>query len=100
EPTVFVVLRPESGETGEVLVSSPDPSLESGFESDSVTLYEAAAFLFHLCGLPLSEELPGADTSPADWPRVATYGDYSLEAVTLEELDPALDNLRSLGYLQ
>ena len=96
EPTVFVVLRPESGETGEVWISSPEP----GFESDSLTLYEAAALLFHLCGLPLALDLPGADTSPADWPRVATYGDYSLEAVTLEELDPALDNLRSLGYLQ
>jgi len=96
EPTVFVVLRPESGETGEVWVSSPEP----GFESDSLTLYEVAALLFHLCGLPLAEDLPGAATSPADWPRVAAYGDYSLEAVTLEELDPALDNLRSLGYLQ
>jgi hypothetical protein len=100
EATVFVVVRPESGDSGEVWVSSPDPSLESGFDSGSVTLYEAAALLFHLCGLPLASDLPGADTSPADWPRVATYGDYSLEAVTLEELNPALDNLRSLGYLQ
>jgi|GEM_PF-5990046 len=100
EPTVFVVLRPESGARGEVWVSSPDPSLESGFGPDSVALYEAAALLMHLCGLPLARDLPGSEASPADWPRVATYGDYSLEAVTLEELDPALENLRSLGYLQ
>lgn len=100
EPTVFVVIRPESGARGEVWILSPDPSLESGFDSDSVTLYEAAALLFHLCGLPLAEDLPGAEKAPADWPRVSTYGNYSLEAVTLEELDPALENLRSLGYLQ
>ncbi len=100
EPTVFIVIRPESGARGEMWVSSPDPSLESGFDSDSVSLYEAAAMLFHLCGLPLAEDLPGAETAPADWPRVSTYGDYSLEAVSLEELDPALENLRSLGYIQ
>ncbi len=99
EPSIFIVVKPKSGGEGEVWVSG-DSSPVPGAESSSLTLYEAAALLFRLCGLPLAEDLPGAATSPPDWPRVTTYGDYSLEAVSLEELDPALENLRSLGYLQ
>jgi hypothetical protein len=101
EPVVLVVVRPESGDVGEVWISEGDVSAApAGGKYDSLTLYEAAALLFGLCGLPLAEDLPGAGVLPPDWPRVSTYGSYSLEAVTLEELDPALENLRSLGYIQ
>jgi hypothetical protein len=104
DPVVVVVLKPGAGGDGELWLSrldGPPPPTETR----CLDLYDAAALLFTLCGVPLAEDLPGEPPAVSglieDEPRrVAGYGPYRLPALEPGSIDAALESLRSLGYLQ